>query len=123
MPRSVRKLLIKMHVDAKQQHEATRGSDNFLAINNKLRYLRIDPLRGLPVPKSQIPEKYKDLDVNNLFKISINDSLNAIYTVGSNEKEIIALVIEFLDTEKFDETFANVDFGDEREAIGTTDVK
>ena len=123
MARPFRKLMIKIHPAAKQQYETMRGSGLFLPIGNKLQYLRIDPLRGVPVPRSQIPQQYKELGVNNLFKITIDDALHAVYTVGSNEKEIIALIIDFLDDKEFSKVFANVDFGEEKEAVGTTDVK
>ena len=124
MSRPFRKLMIKIHPDAKQQYETMRGSDLFLLTGNKLQYLRIDPLRGVPVPRSQIPQQYKDIaDVTNLFKINVNDDLHVIYTVGSNEKEIIALIIDFLVYKEFSKVFANVDFGEEKEAVGTTDVK
>ncbi len=123
MARPFRKLMIRIHPAAKQQYETMRGSELFLLIGNKLQYLRIDPLRGVPVTRSQIPQRYKELDVNNLFKITIDDALHAIYTVGSNEKEITALVLEFLNNGQFNEIFVDVDFGEEREAVGTTDVK
>ena len=123
MARPFRKLMIRIHPAAKQQYETMRGSETFLLIGNKLQYLRIDPLRGVPVTRSQIPQRYKELDVNNLFKITIDDALHAIYTVGSNEKEITALVLEFLNNGQFNEIFADVDFGEEREAVGTTDVE
>ncbi len=124
MSRPFRKLMIKMHSVAKQRYEAMRGSDIFISLGNKLQYLRIDPLRGVPVPRSQIPQQYKELaDASNLFKITVNDSMHIVYTVGSNKKEIIALILDFLDDKEFSKVFANVDFGEEKEAIGTTDVK
>ena len=123
MARPFRKLLVRMHNEAMEKYENFRGSDLFLLIGNKLQYLRIDPLRGVPVPRSQIPQQYKELGVNNIFKIAISDSICAIYTVGSNEKEIIALIIDFLDDKEFSKVFVNVDFGEEKETVGTTDVK
>lgn len=112
-----------MHNKAMEKYENLRGGDAFLQVNNKLQYLRIDPLRGVPVPRSQIPQQYKELGANNIFKITVNDNLNAVYTVGSNEKEIIALVLDILDANEFSKIFVNVDFGEEGEAVGTTDVK
>ena len=126
MARPFRKLLIKFHPDAKNRHEGMRGSDLFIPLNNKLKYLRIDPLRGIPVPKGQIPEKYKNMaDATNLFQITVNEAggLHVIYTVGSNEKEIVALILDFLDNDDFNNIFADVDFGDQSESVGTTDVK
>ena len=116
--------MIKMHSVAKQQYETIRGTELFIPIGNKLQYLRIDPLRGVPVPRSEIPQQYKELaDASNLFKITVNDSMHIVYTVGSNKKEIIALIIDFLDDKEFSKVFANVDFGEEKETVGTTDVK
>ena len=61
--------------------------------------------------------------MNNLFKIAVSDSISVIYTVGSNENEIIALILDFLDNRELNEIFSGIDFSEEKETVGTTDVK
>lgn len=76
------------------------------AIEREEENLKIDPHHGTQIPKKQIPGKYADeMGVNNLWKIDLPDFWRIIYTITGNELEIISVLLNFMDHDKYDKLF------------------
>lgn len=61
---------------------------------------------GIHIPRKQIPKKYIELyDVNNLWKIDLPNDWRLIYTIRSDEVEIINLILDVYDHKKYNKVF------------------
>lgn len=61
---------------------------------------------GIHIPKKQIPRKYVDrYSVNNLWAIELPRYWRLIYTVRSDEVEIINLILDIYDHKDYDKVF------------------
>ena len=71
------------------------------SIDNKIEYLKTNPIAGdhaqKPLPKELIV-KY---DINNLWIIDLVGYWRMFYTLKPNEIEIIALILEWMDHDKY----------------------
>lgn len=75
------------------------------SIDNKIGYLKMNPLAGdhaqRPLPASLV-SKY---DINNLWIIDLIGYWRMLYTLHTSEVEIISLILEWVDHDKYDKTF------------------
>lgn len=72
------------------------------SINQKIDWLKENPLRGEVVPKKEIP---KDLDVDNLFKIRLAQYWRMLFTIRREEIEIICFVLVIESHPDYDKRF------------------
>lgn len=72
------------------------------AIEREKDNLLIDPHRGDQIRKNQIPEEYLlKYSIKNLWKINLPDYWRMFYTITGNELEIISILLEFMDHNKY----------------------
>lgn len=72
------------------------------SINNKIEILKLNPVYGQGISKELIP---KDMDVTNLFRLELTHYWRMIYTLRTNEIEIINFVLYIVDHETYDKIF------------------
>ena len=69
-------------------------------------WLKDNPFAGEQVQKNLIPQEYIDkYSVTNLWRIDLSDYWRLIYTIQSNEIEIIDFVLNIVDHKKYDKIF------------------
>ena len=72
------------------------------SINNKISILKLNPVYGQSVPKKQIP---KTLEVDNLFRVELTHFWRMLYTLRTNEIEIVNFVLYIVDHDAYDKLF------------------
>lgn len=78
----------------------------FRSVERVKGWLKENPFAGEQVQKSLIPDYYlKTYDVTNLWRIDLSDYWRLIYTIQSNEVEIIDFVLNIVDHKKYDKIF------------------
>jgi hypothetical protein len=61
---------------------------------------------GIPLSKRLIPEKYKKLGIDNIWKYDLPNGWRLIYTITSpNKAEIITIIIEWFDHKEYEKRF------------------
>ncbi len=69
-------------------------------------WLKQDPFKGEQVQKKLIPQHYiNKYGVTNLWRIDLSDYWRLIYTIQSNEVEIIDFVLNIVDHKTYDTIF------------------
>ncbi|MFH1586670.1 MAG: hypothetical protein ABID38_02340 [Candidatus Diapherotrites archaeon] len=90
----------------KKEHEkGTEKSENITllrSINQKIDWLKENPLRGEVVSKKDIP---KELAVDNLFKLRLAKFWRMLYTIRRNEIEIFCFILVIESHEDYDKRF------------------
>ncbi len=72
------------------------------SIKQKSELLKTNPTYGDKIPKKQIP---KDLDVSNLFRISLTGYWRMLYSLEGNQIEIVAFILYVVDHPTYDKMF------------------
>lgn len=72
------------------------------SINNKVAILKCNPAYGQSVPKGLIPNT---LDVDNLFRVELTHYWRMLYTIRTNEVEIVSFVLYIVDHPAYDKIF------------------
>src|SRR3989338_6929130 len=78
----------------------------FRSVERVKGWLKENPFAGEQVQKSLIPRHYiNKYDVTNLWRIDLSDYWRLVYTIQSNEIEIIDFVLNIVDHKKYDKIF------------------
>lgn len=78
----------------------------FRSIERVKDWLKDNPFVGDQVKKGQIPECYiQKYDVTNLWRIELSNYWRLIYTIQSNEVEVIDFVLDIIDHKEYDQKF------------------
>ncbi len=78
----------------------------FRSVERVKGWLKENPFAGEQVQKSLIPEYYQNkYEITNLWRINLSDYWRLIYTIQSNEVEIIDFVLSIVDHKKYDKIF------------------
>ncbi len=78
----------------------------FRSVERVKGWLKENPFAGEQVQKSLIPQYYLNkYGVTNLWRIDLSDYWRLIYTIQSNEVEIIDFVLNIVDHKKYDKIF------------------
>ncbi|MFA6330017.1 MAG: hypothetical protein WCX64_05045 [Candidatus Micrarchaeia archaeon] len=72
------------------------------SIRQKSDLIKENPVYGENVPKRLIP---RSLVVNNLFRVELTGYWRMLYTLNSDQVEIVAFVIYIFDHERYDKLF------------------
>jgi Txe/YoeB family toxin of Txe-Axe toxin-antitoxin module len=64
------------------------------SIDKKVAILKYNPAYGQNIPKNLIP---KTLDVDNLFRVELTHYWRMLYTISTNEVEIVSFILYILD--------------------------
>ena len=78
------------------------------ALNKKIELIKVNPHYGDPIAKNLIPTEYAEkYDVKNLFRVELPNYWRMLYTLtdGETEVEIISVVIDVLDHNKYNKKF------------------
>ena len=77
------------------------------AIERETENLRLNPNRGIQIPKDRIPQEYIiKYGVTNLWKINLPDYWRMIYTIVGNEFEIISILLGFMNHKEYNKIFS-----------------
>ena len=69
-------------------------------------WLKENPFAGDKVKKGQMPDYYiQKYDVSNLWRIELSNYWRLVYTIQSNEVEIIDFVLDIVDHKEYDKKF------------------
>jgi len=78
----------------------------FRSIERVKDWLKDNPFVGDQVKKGQIPNCYvQKYGVTNLWRIELSDYWRLIYTIQSNEVEVIDFVLDIIDHKEYDKKF------------------
>ena len=69
------------------------------SIKNKVALLKCNPSYGQGISKELIP---KSLDVDNLFRVELTHYWRMLYTIRTNEVEIVSFVLYIIDHPTYD---------------------
>ncbi len=72
------------------------------SIDKKVEILKYNPAYGKNIPKKLIPNT---LDVDNLFRLELTNYWRMLYTIRTNEVEIISFVLYIIDHPTYDKMF------------------
>ncbi len=72
------------------------------SIKQKIELIRANPVYGVKVPHKLIP---KDLNVTNLFRVSLTGYWRMLYSLEGNQVEIVAFVLYIIDHPAYDKLF------------------
>ena len=72
------------------------------SIDKKVALLKYNPAYGQSISKDLIP---RTLDVDNLFRIELTHYWRMLYTIRTNEVEIVSFVLYIIDHPSYDKLF------------------
>ena len=76
------------------------------SIQQKITILKEDPEYGIHISKSKILKEYiQKYNINNLWKVNLSGYWRMLYTIKSNEVEIISLILDLIDHKKYNKKF------------------
>lgn len=94
---------------AEERSKGSMKSDNeklLRSINMKIELLKLNPQAGVQIPRKFIASKYiVEYGVNNLWKLNLFAGWQMIYTLHTNEVEIISFVLDILDHGEYEKIF------------------
>jgi hypothetical protein len=99
---------LKILVEKEQKDGISNSLNQQLlkSIDAKIQYLKMNPLAGDHAQKP-LPEKFvKEYDINNLWIIDLVGYWRMLYTLRTEEVEIVSLILEWIDHEKYDKIFS-----------------
>lgn len=88
--------------------QAAKGDTNsgemqlLKSIKQKIEIIKVNPIYGDKIPKEQIP---KNLDVPNLFHVSLTGYWRMVYSLQGSRIEIVAFVLYIVDHPTYDKIF------------------
>lgn len=78
----------------------------FRSIERVKGWLKENPFVGDQVTKGKIPDCYiKKYDITNLWRIELSNYWRLVYTIQSNEVEVIDFVLDIIDHKEYDKKF------------------
>ena len=92
-------------VAEEQKKKGTTNSEEIQllkSISNKVELLKLNPVYGQSVPKDLIPDT---LDVDNLFRVELTGYWRMLYTLKTNQIEIVSFVLYIVDHKSYDKLF------------------
>ncbi|MFH0836700.1 MAG: hypothetical protein V1870_01080 [Candidatus Aenigmatarchaeota archaeon] len=98
---------LKVVVERELKEEITKSFNQQLlkSIDNKIAYLKMNPVAGDHAQKPLPKELVSIYDINNLWIIDLVGYWRMFYTLKPNEVEIIALILEWMDHDKYNKMF------------------
>ena len=92
----------KLKEIVKNESESSENTTLLRSIEQKIEWLKQDPLKGEVVKKKDIP---KDLDVDNLFKLRLAKYWRMLYTIRRQEIEIFCFILTIESHQDYDKRF------------------
>ncbi len=96
--------LLRKVVEEQKKKGATNSEEIQLlkSINNKSELLKLNPVYGQSIPKDLIPNT---LDVDNLFRVELTGYWRMLYTLKTNQIEIVNFILYIVDHKVYDKLF------------------
>lgn len=96
--------LLRKVAEEQKKKGATNSEEIQLlkSISNKVELLKLNPVYGQSVPKDLIPDT---LDVDNLFRVELTGYWRMLYTLKTNQIEIVSFVLYIVDHKSYDKLF------------------
>lgn len=92
--------LSKLVKDQKEKGKSNSEEIQLLkSIDKKIGILKYNPAYGQSIPKKLIP---RTLDVDNLFRVELTHYWRMLYTIRTNEIEIVSFVLYIIDHVTYD---------------------
>lgn len=92
--------------DKEQGKENSSNIQLLKAINREVNNIKLNPQHGVHIPRRNIPkalaEKY---GTKRLWKVNLVGFWRLLYTLTGDEIKIIALILEFMDHNKYNKAF------------------
>lgn len=76
------------------------------SINNKIAILKYNPVYGQNMSKDLIP---RNLEVDNLFRVELTHYWRMLYTLRTNEIEVVSFVLYIIDHPTYNKIFGYKD--------------
>ena len=78
----------------------------FNSITNSIRKIEENPFDSILIKKSQIPKLYvQKHNISNLRVYKINQNWRLIFSIVSNEVQIISIILEYLNHKEYEKRF------------------
>lgn len=78
----------------------------FNSVCEKLEQIKQDPKIGESIKKKLIPKRYiSDYGITVLYKIRLANYWRLLYTIKDNELEIIAIIVDIIDHDEYNNVF------------------
>jgi len=93
---------------SKEQKTGIKGSFNqklLKSIDNKIEYLKMNPVAGDHAQKPLPLNLVQRYGINNLWIIDLVGYWRILYTLKTSEVEIISLILEWMDHNKYNKIF------------------
>lgn len=92
----------KLKEFVKSDGESSESATLLRSIDQKIEWLKENPLKGEVVKKKDIP---KNLDADNLFKLRIARYWRMLYTITREEIEVFCFVLVLESHDEYDDRF------------------
>lgn len=112
-----KRVAVKLVGDASEEYAllekatAESGPNSFekqllKSVNQKISLLKNNPTAGIQILRSLIPKKYAALyDVNNLWKMNLAGYWRMVYTIKTDEVEILSIILDVIDHNEYNRLF------------------
>ena len=67
--------------------------------------LKENPQFGDPISKNRIPNEFKRLGINNLYRVELSNYWRALYTIEGNKVEILLFVLSISNHKEYNKIF------------------
>ncbi len=67
--------------------------------------LKENPQYGDPIKKDLIPDEFKKLGINNLYRVELSNYWRILYTIEGNKIEILLFVLNIVDHKEYNKLF------------------
>ena len=92
--------------ELKKEINSSISQSIFRSMERVCNWLKENPFVGNQLKRGQIPKYYiQNYDVMNLWRIELSNYWRLIYTIQSNEVEIINFVLDIIDHKRYDKIF------------------
>ena len=75
------------------------------AVHHKIEFVKEDPRYGDAIEKQNIPAKYKEAGITNLFRVELPQFWRLLYTISSEENKMKIIITDILDHENYNKLF------------------
>ena len=100
------KLIEIVKEELSKEKYGTENQKLLKSIERSVYYLKNNPFFGTQIPKALIPKEYViNYKADNLWKCDLIGFWRLIYTVMSDEVEIVSIVLEFMDHKEYNNRF------------------
>ena len=75
------------------------------SIQHVIDILKQNPQFGDPVRKQLIPSKFKEMEIQNLYRVELSNYWRMLYTLEGTQIEIFCFILSIMDHKEYDKLF------------------